>query len=192
MREKDKCIEIGIKLRDLRKTTGIKVKTIAESLGVTSASYYAYETGDRDIPIANLIKLAEIYNVSVDDLIDHKVTYNRKSTIDFTSYSESGSAKRIVDQSNDDIILFEIDKYTIYYYLRTSDYNFGHNVLVNENDIVYPAVLNYDEKENLYTIRNIVNNKVHILKPQYFKDYILVIGVYAGSINKEIDIDNFF
>ena len=44
----------------------------------------------------------------------------------------------------------------------------------------------------LFTIFLIVYNKVRILKPQYFKDYILVIGVYAGSINKEIDIDNFF
>ena len=65
-------------------------------------------------------------------------------------------------------------------------------MLVNENDIIYPAVLNYDEKENLYTVENIVDNKMRVLRPQYFKYYILVIGVFAGSINKDVLIDNFF
>jgi len=192
MKENNICIEIGLRLKDLRKSNDIKVKTLSDMLGVTQASYYAYESATRDIPYGSLIKLAEFYNISVDDLIGHKVAYNRKNTADFECFSESGSVRKVVDQSLNDIVLYERDKYTIYYYLKTSDYNFGRNVLVNENDNIYPAVLNYDEKENLYTVENIVDNKIRILRPQYFKDYILVIGVLAGSINKDVLIDNFF
>ena len=44
-------------------------KTVADSLHVRQNTYSQYETGQRQIPIDNLIALADFYKVSVDYLL---------------------------------------------------------------------------------------------------------------------------
>ncbi len=191
MKEKAINIEIGNKIKDLRKSNGVKVNDLCNELGITASTYYFYESADRDIPISIVVKIAEFYNISVDDLIGHKVTYNRKNAVSFACFGTSAD-KKFIDQTNDEIILFEKDKNTIFYYVRTMAYNYGSHVLVNENEKTFPAVLTYDSNENLYTINNLIDGTLRILRPQYFKDNVLVIGLYAGTIDKNIELEQFF
>lgn len=58
--------ELGDRLSELRKDFGYTQEYIGEFLNVTRTSVSAYETGVNDPPIENLIKLADLYNVSLD------------------------------------------------------------------------------------------------------------------------------
>lgn len=56
-------------LKYFRKKNGRTQKEIADYLGIVQQAYGHYETGRRQIPSDNLARLADYYNVSVDDLM---------------------------------------------------------------------------------------------------------------------------
>lgn len=56
-------------LRCFRESAEITQKDLAIKLGVSESAYRSYELGDRKIPVDLLVKLAVIYNTSVDALI---------------------------------------------------------------------------------------------------------------------------
>lgn len=56
-------------LKYFRKKYGKTQKEIADFLGIVQQSYGHYETGRRQIPSENLVKLANYYNVSIDELV---------------------------------------------------------------------------------------------------------------------------
>lgn len=49
---------------------GLTQKQIAEQLGLTTQSYQVYETGHSTPSAFNLLKLAVILNLSLDDLFE--------------------------------------------------------------------------------------------------------------------------
>ena len=57
------------RLRDLREDHDMNQTQLAKLLGMSQTGYSKYETGENDIPTAVLIKLAKIYNTSVDYLL---------------------------------------------------------------------------------------------------------------------------
>ena len=70
-----------MRIRDLREDNDIKQVEMANYLHVGQSTYSQYETGQRNIPIEALIKLAYYYDTSVDYLLgitDEKKPYPRK------------------------------------------------------------------------------------------------------------------
>lgn len=59
----------GIRLKQLRKDKNWTINDIAEKLNVGSSTYGAYETEYRKPPIETLIKIANIYDVSIDYIL---------------------------------------------------------------------------------------------------------------------------
>ena len=57
------------RLKDLREDQDLKQVDIAKKLGISQRGYSHYETGDNNIPIGILIKLAYFYNTSVDYIL---------------------------------------------------------------------------------------------------------------------------
>lgn len=57
------------RLRDLREDNDLKQRNIAELLFITQQQYSLYEKGERDIPSAFLITLADYYNTSIDYIV---------------------------------------------------------------------------------------------------------------------------
>ena len=57
------------RIRDLREDRELKQKQLAEYLNCSQQVYSKYELGQRDIPTDILIKLAILYNVSVDYIL---------------------------------------------------------------------------------------------------------------------------
>jgi len=76
-----KCVcEFGT----LREDNNIKQDLIAKQLNLTQSAYSRYETGDVDVPLDVLIKLAEYYNTSTDYLLGRtyiKSPYHMKTII---------------------------------------------------------------------------------------------------------------
>ena len=60
------------RLKDLREDNDLTQAKIAEVLFITQQQYSLYEKGRREIPVSMLIKLAEIYKVSVDYILGLK------------------------------------------------------------------------------------------------------------------------
>jgi len=58
------------RIRDLREDNDLLQKDLAEYLHCGQVCYSNYELGEREIPIAALIKLALFYGTSVDYLLE--------------------------------------------------------------------------------------------------------------------------
>lgn len=54
------------RLKDLREDEDLKQDVIARLLEMTRQQYQLYESGKRQIPFDKVIKLAKLYNVSID------------------------------------------------------------------------------------------------------------------------------
>lgn len=67
--------ELHEKLRDLREDHDLKQCTVADYLGVAQQSYSNYENGRREIPSYMLVKLAQLYQVSTDYLLNSNAAY---------------------------------------------------------------------------------------------------------------------
>lgn len=57
------------RIRNLREDNDLKQSTIASDLGISQPQYQRFESGTRQIPVDILIRLAAIYDVSVDYLL---------------------------------------------------------------------------------------------------------------------------
>ena len=57
------------RIRDLREDRDMTQKQIAQMLGMSQTGYSKYETGENDIPTQILIKLADFYQTTTDDLL---------------------------------------------------------------------------------------------------------------------------
>lgn len=59
-----------MRLRDLREDNDLTQKQVAEILFIKQNTYSQYETGERQIPIPLLMRLAEYYGVSTDYILE--------------------------------------------------------------------------------------------------------------------------
>ncbi len=69
------------RIRDLREDHDLNQTKVAQKLGMSQTGYSKYETGENDIPTSVLIKLARLYNTSIDYLLgetDCKERYPKK------------------------------------------------------------------------------------------------------------------
>lgn len=69
------------RIRDLREDKDLSQTELAKLLGMSQTGYSKYETGENDIPVAILEKLADFYHTSVDYLLgrtDRKAPYSPK------------------------------------------------------------------------------------------------------------------
>ena len=69
------------RLRDLREDSDRSQTDLAKLLGMSQTGYSKYETGENEVPVAVLEKLADIYKTSVDYLLgrtDVKTPYPKK------------------------------------------------------------------------------------------------------------------
>ena len=58
------------RIRDLREDHDLNQTKVAAYLGMSQTGYSKYETGENEVPISVLIKLAQFYDTSVDYLVE--------------------------------------------------------------------------------------------------------------------------
>ena len=64
-----------MRLKELRLSKNLKQQEIANSLNINRMKYNHYELGNSEPNIGTLIKLADFYKITVDELIGHEVPY---------------------------------------------------------------------------------------------------------------------
>ena len=62
------------RLKELREEHEYTQDYIASYLKINRIVYIRYENGTREIPVSYLIKLSELYNVSIDYIVENKKT----------------------------------------------------------------------------------------------------------------------
>lgn len=62
------------RLKELREEHEYTQDYIASYLKINRIVYIRYENGTREIPISYLIKLSELYNTSIDYIVENKKT----------------------------------------------------------------------------------------------------------------------
>ena len=63
-------IQIARKSQSASAAVRLHQQFVAEQLGITPQSYHAYEAGITIPTLPNFIKLARLYDVSLDDLLE--------------------------------------------------------------------------------------------------------------------------
>ena len=58
-----------MRLKEIRTARGLGQKDVASVIGCSVTVYSRYETGDREPGIDTLIRLADFYNISLDELV---------------------------------------------------------------------------------------------------------------------------
>lgn len=67
-----KSIEIGQKLRELRKGMGLTQEELTAKLGISRVNYTRYETNKVRPDFETLVLLADFFDVSLDELFGRK------------------------------------------------------------------------------------------------------------------------
>lgn len=69
---------LGVHIGVLRKEQGMTQAELARALGVSQQTVFAYELGDRRVSVLVLVKLARIFDVSIEELSGMKMATRPK------------------------------------------------------------------------------------------------------------------
>ena len=64
------------RLRDMREDNDLSQDAVAKVLGIKQTVYSRYERGFQTIPLEHLIKLSQLYQVSIDYLTENAIEKN--------------------------------------------------------------------------------------------------------------------
>ena len=67
---------MNLRIRDLREDADLTQKQVAEILLRDQSLYSKYERGERELPLSLAIRLADLYQVSLDYLTGRTTTKN--------------------------------------------------------------------------------------------------------------------
>jgi transcriptional regulator with XRE-family HTH domain len=70
-------------LKAIRQAKGITQESLAERIGVTTGNYIRLEKGDTKLTIERLYQFAEIFDVSVSDIVNYSGSLNPKNDIEY-------------------------------------------------------------------------------------------------------------
>ncbi len=65
----EKIRNIALRVRELREIEGISAETLAREFNIARETYLEYESGDADIPVSLLCKVAQRFHVELADLL---------------------------------------------------------------------------------------------------------------------------
>lgn len=64
--------DLSKKIKQLREEKGISPEKLATEIGFAKSTVWAYESGKKQISISHLARLADYFEVSVDNLLDRE------------------------------------------------------------------------------------------------------------------------
>lgn len=155
-------------LKFLREQTNLKQIDLAKKLNISSAAYSNYETGRREPNIEILLKISNLFNVSIDDII----TKNDLSLIDYIIKEDENNALYNIENFNMISILKEKQNYYLEKKIsinklidsQLNKINYWINQLETTNlkeeiaEELAPNIINFPNNEVNYRIINIAGN----------------------------------
>lgn len=173
----------------LRKKHDLSAVEVAKAIGKSVDAYYSYEAGRRMISADALYNLSNLYDMSIDDIVDNEVTYNREKVVSFEVVNLDNKIQ--ISAENNEIIFLKLDDFTYEYYLKTNIITLDKKVLLKKDNVFFSGKVTYNEKMKVYSIYNYLDDSNEICTKAHFLKHYLVHGIYAGRIDKNINIPNF-
>lgn len=192
MRNERIDVEIAKRISYWRKKRNLSVEDVSKITGMSKAMLYAYESGRRQLTASSLLTLADLYDVSIDDMLGAKRTSNRDKSASFEIYRGNKKQRTVVSSEKDELILFEIDKWKVEYYIKSNEYRFGVKLLIEFDGNIFPAEIRYDEAKKLCAVSSFLNGSAHVMSRKEMNETVFVLGEYAGTITKQKEINEFF
>ena len=192
MRNERIDIEISKRISYYRKKRNLSVEEVSKITGMSKAMLYAYESGNRQLTASSLLTLADLYDVSIDDMLGVKRTSNREKSASFEIYRSNEKQRTVVSSEKDELILYEIDKWNVEYYVKSNEYKFGFKLLIEFNGNVFPVEIRYDESKKLCAVSSFLDGSVRVMSRKEMSETVFVLGEYAGTIIKQKEINEFF
>ena len=136
----------GDNIKRLRKNKGLKQQEIAELLGVKRNTYSDWENGKTEPKLENVVKLAQIFNTTTDELLGQTI-YSKAKLVRFLDDYDESDIRNWSKEERDSFkfaILFEI--------MQRNDkiglLNLKNNLIVEHNlDKIEREVINTIFKE---------------------------------------------
>lgn len=83
---------IGNNIRNFRISQGYRQDDLAEYLAVTRTMVSYYETGEREVPVASLNKLADLFGIDLEELLeDNSMVANANLAFAFRTETKVGT-----------------------------------------------------------------------------------------------------
>ena len=183
--------EIANNLRYIRERKRLKVKEVAEGIGISVKTYYNYEHGSREPSLNILIQIANFFACSLDDLVSNAVGGKIDSTISFESFKiDEGKVKRKartkVTTLHDNVIIAH-DGMNILTFLRSDTLVSGETMLFKFRNKYYISKI-YQRGDTVYFDKD--GELVLIKKNE--KEDLLIFGLYQGKLEQRFQIEGFF
>ena len=183
--------EIGNNIKYIRERKRLSVKETAGALGLSLKTYYNYEHGTREPGLNTLIKIANFFCCSLDDLVSNSVGGKVDSTISFEAFKiEEGKIKRRarskVTTLLDNVIVVH-DGLNIFTFLRTDTLVSGEVMLFKFKNRTYISKI-YERGETIYFDHK--GELILIKKSE--REELLIFGLYQGKLTQEFQIEGFF
>lgn len=182
---------IGKNIKKLRKARGYTPTELAELIGKNKDAVYCYEEGKRTIPVSLLYQLSKIYDVTIDDIINGRIVSSGKGGVILDCYKNNNREERHVNPVDNEILLYEKDEWTMLYYVKCINVVLDKEVLVMDKGRVHPAVISYDKKYETYSVYDTEKMSTTLMKMKQFQKEIVVLGSYAGRVEKQMQVPNF-
>lgn len=64
--------DLSRKIKQLREEKGVSPEKLAEEIGFAKSTVWAYESGKKQISISHLARLADYFDVSIDNLLNRE------------------------------------------------------------------------------------------------------------------------
>lgn len=103
-------MNIEDKILNLRKSRNMTQKDLAKKLNITQQGYSAYERGSSAIPLDILIKIANIYDIGIEEIL-RDTKYIKEENI---SYKNIDIIDEVLKDEKDKELLLEYSGYLLY------------------------------------------------------------------------------
>lgn len=91
-------MEFSERLKDLRKQAGLTQVNVAEKLGISQPAYASWERGVKKPTQENLVKIAQVLNVSVDYLVGNSDENLKEEELDNVELLFRLNSKGLTDE----------------------------------------------------------------------------------------------
>lgn len=171
-------MNLGDKILELRKKSNLSQETLAEKVGVTRQTISKWELGDTYPDIKQASKIAELFEITLDELIGNLII----AKIDATEKENKKGFKIVVCLSSFLILLFIIELVAVSFYFL------GTNKVNGEGRILLSCYSKNNNEESIYINYDNNNDIIQMSGSNYIFENIVYKKDYKNSVNLISDI----
>jgi transcriptional regulator len=172
------------KIKEFRKEFGLSQKEVADLLEIKKITYFKYENGQIDIPLSKLIRIAEIFKTTPDNLLGIEKEIGMKEKVDFYESCLEKQKNTLVE------IKENADRYSDFYYPVLKNY-LDDIIILDINGKLYNNTGKYRKlsfqsdikKVDLLEVESLSFNPLEYLKLENLKNLtdILVMNCFGET-----------